>query len=116
MALVVEFLGVEHGRKTAWLAEQEISSKTMYRWRTAYLYGDLERDLVPRDTAGMDVSDGARLKQLQTQLEAERAARAAERVKHQQEVDRLHEVNEALGKAIGLLHDRDDTQEPTDDD
>jgi transposase-like protein len=119
--LVAEYLAVQHGCKEAWRAERGIGHTTMSNWRKAYFFGDLERSLVPRDTSSMSVSDGARLKQLELQLAAEKQARAAELQRHGDElrrhaaeVERLNKVNDALGKAIGLLHDREGGPEPTD--
>lgn len=111
---VAEYLLVDHGKKASWLAERGIGRYAMRDWRRAYLYGDLARGLVPRDTGGMSVSDGARMRQLEVELAAERAARAADHAQHVAEVDRLNRMNEALGKAIGLLHDRAGGPEPTD--
>lgn len=113
--LVREYLLVRHGQKGPWLAERGISADVMSSWRRAYLFGDLERGLVPRDTSLVDIHASARLQKLEEQLAAERAAREAERQRHDAEVARLQAVNDALGKAIGLLHDRADEQEPTDE-
>lgn len=77
-----------------------------------YLFGDLELELEPRDTSGMTVGDGTRMKQLELELARERAARAKEVQRLEGEVDRLNQVNDALGKAIGLLHERSAQQEP----
>ncbi|XSS49243.1 hypothetical protein ACQB6R_01585 [Propionibacteriaceae bacterium G1746] len=60
----------------------------------------------------MDSTQGAEFKRLQAQLQNERALRAREQVEHQAEVARLHQVNDALGKAIGLLHEINAKQEP----
>ena len=114
--LVAEYLILQHGTKLAWLAEKGIDSSSISRWRKEFLFGDLDRQLLPRDTSQMDVAGGARLKQLEIQLAAEKAAREAEQREHAAEVDRLNQVNDALGKAIGLLHDRSaEQQEPTDE-
>ena len=102
--MVASYLIVKHGNKSAWLAERGISKETIARWRRAYLFGDLDRGLVPRDTSGMSVTDGARLRQLELQLTAARQAREEEQARHRVEVERLQRMNEALGKAIGLLH------------
>lgn len=118
--LVAEYMSIQYGQKRAWLVDQGIGSTTMGKWRKAYFFGDLEQALVPRDTSSMSVSDGARLKQLELQLAAEKQARAAEQERHVEqqrrhaaEVERLNKVNDALGKAIGLLHDREGEQGPT---
>ncbi|MGC5627583.1 hypothetical protein ACPYO6_15105 [Georgenia sp. Z1344] len=113
---VAEYLVVEHGQKLAWLAERGIDSRTMSRWRKAFFFGDLDAELIPRDTSLMDVAGGAKFKQLEVQLAAEKAAREADRREHAAEIERLQEVNDALGKAIGLLHDRaGEQQEPKDE-
>lgn len=64
--------------------------------------GDLDRNLVPRDHGPMNGGE----------FVAYERARAKEQVAHTKEVERLkariHELettNEALGKAIGLLHE-----------
>lgn len=111
--MVASYLIVKHGNKSAWLAERNLCSETMARWRRAYLFGDLDRGLIPRDTSQMSVSDGARLRQLELQLAAERQTREEEQARHRVEVERLQRMNEALGKAIGLLHDHAAQQEPT---
>ena len=118
--LVAEYLSIQHGQKGSWRAEHGIGHTTMSKWRKAYFFGDLEQSLIPRDTSSMSVSDGARLKQLELQLAAEKRARAAESERHADEqrrhateLDRLNKVNDALGKAIGLLHDREGGPEPT---
>ena len=117
--LVAEYMMVQHGKKTAWRVERGIGSTTMSNWRRAYLFGDLEQRLVPRDTSSMSVSDGARLRQLELRLATEQEARAAEQERHAAErrlhaaeIERLNKVNDALGKAIGLLHDREGGQGP----
>lgn len=115
VALVEGYLGVPHGLKGVWLAERGISRCVMQAWRRAYLFGDLERGLVPRDTAGMDPSDSRAVRRLEAQLAAERQARAREKAAHEAEVARLEAMNAALGKAIGLLHDLSAKQEPTDE-
>ena len=113
-ALVAEYLGVQHGQKMIWLKERGIAHNTMGEWRKGYFYGDLERELIPRDTSGMTVSEGARIRQLELLLAQEKAARESDRARHETEVERLNQVTDALGKAIGLLHDHAGVQEPTD--
>ncbi|WP_235498808.1 hypothetical protein [Knoellia sp. Soil729] len=60
----------------------------------------------------MNVSDAARVRQLELALQAEHTARLAEGEQLQAELERMRQVNDALGKAIGLLHDRAVRQEP----
>jgi len=66
--------------------------------------GDLDRGLIPREGSPVTVSPGTR-----TALER---ARARERAAHEAEIARLtarirelEGTNDALGKAIGLLHE-----------
>ena len=113
--LVEEYMALRHGLKLSWLKVQAIPYSTMGKWRAAYLFGDLERGLVPRDTTGMSL-ESTRVKQLQKRLAQEQAERQAEQERHRAEITRLEQVNETLGKAIGLLHDRAAKQEPTDAD
>jgi hypothetical protein len=101
------------GQKLLWLAAQEVSYKQLRRWQLTVFEGDLDRRLVPREGGPMTVSPGKR-----TALEK---ARAAERAAHEVEVARLSErirvlegTNDALGKAIGLLHAMNE-QEPGED-
>ena len=92
-----------HGQKGPWLAERGVSRSRLRKWRAAVFEGDLDRGLIPREGSPMTVPPGTR-----TALEL---ARAREREAHQAEVERLSArirelegTNDALGKAIGLLH------------
>jgi hypothetical protein len=111
-SLVAEYLVLPYGTKLAWLAERRITHDRMRVWRLAYLYGDLDRELAPRDTSTMSVSDAARVRQLELALEAEHKARLVDSERFTAELERMQQVNDALGKAIGLLHDRAVRQEP----
>lgn len=114
-SIVEKYVTVAYGSKLKWLKDQGVSYDQLKSWRRAFYFGDLERDLVPRDTAHMTVADGARLARLERELVAERAARARERAQHEGHLARLQATNEALGKAIGLLHEWNAPQEPTDE-
>jgi hypothetical protein len=99
-----------HGRKGIWLQEQGVSYDRLRRWRSAVYDGDLDRGLIPRDSGGVSVPPKNR-----TAIERQRAR---ERAEQEAEVSRLHarvreleQANEALGKAIGLLHQMSE-QEP----
>jgi hypothetical protein len=99
-----------HGQKKSWLAEQGITYHRLKRWRAAVFDGELDRGLIPRDGSYVAFPPVKR-----TVLSK---ARAAEVKQHEEELARLnarvHELeqtNEALGKAIGLLHARSE-QEP----
>ena len=114
-SMVAEYLVMPHSQKARWRAEHGVKTYSLTRWKKAYSFGDPERSLVPRDTDGMSVSDGARVRLLELELEAERSAREQDTARLQDEIERLQGVNDALGKAIGLLHDRDGRPEPTDE-
>lgn len=113
--LVEEYATLRHGLKGPWLKLKGIDQKTISTWRKGYLYGDLHRGLIPRDTAGMSVEDGARFQELETELYFERAARRAEQLEYQRERERLEQINQTLGKAIGLLQDHAASKEPMDE-
>jgi transposase-like protein len=92
-----------HGTKQAWLARQPFSPHQFMRWRKALFEGDLDRNLIPREHGGMTRTRG--------EWTAFEKARAKEFAEHESEVEqlkkRIHELegtNDALGKAIGLLH------------
>lgn len=99
-----------YGTKGAWLAGQCVSYDRLRRWRTAVFEGDVERGLVPRQGVLMTVPQGRR-RGLEQQRAQERAAQEAEVARLQDRVRELEAVNDALGKAIGLLHQMSE-QEP----
>ena len=99
-----------YGCKGAWLAEQAVSYDRLKRWRDAVFEGDLERGLIPREGVPVTVNHSSR-KRLEQQRARERAAQEAEVARLQERVRELESVNEALGKAIGLLHQMSE-QEP----
>ena len=115
VALVEEYPMLRYGQKTVWLKAKGIAQPTITRWRRGYLYGDLEQDLIPRNTEGMSVEDGAKFQELELALARERSARLEEQAIHRAEVERLEAINQTLGKAIGLLHDHAAKREPTDE-
>ncbi len=93
-----------HGTKQAWLARQSFTERQFRRWRKSLFEGDLDRNLVPREHGGMTRTRG--------EWTAFEKARAKEIAEHQAEVEQLSArirelegTNEALGKAIGLLHE-----------
>lgn len=99
-----------HGTKTMWLAGQSFTRHQFLRWRKMALEGDLDRNLIPREHGGMTRTGG--------EWSAFEKARAKEIAEHQTEVEQLHArirmlegTNDALGKAIGLLHSMSE-QEP----
>ena len=110
--LVHEYDGLAYGRKRQWLVEQGFSRNVVARWRGAVYDGDLDRGLIPREGSHMTIPPGKR--------SAQEKARAAEQARHEAEVAeltaRVRELqgsNDALGKAIGLLHSLNE-EEPAD--
>lgn len=92
-----------YGRKAMWLAEQGVGRERLRRWRNAIYEGDLERGLVPREGTGMTTPPGKRTA-IERQRAAERAAHEEEIARLTARVNELEGMNDALGKAIGLLH------------
>jgi hypothetical protein len=108
--LVHEYHRQPYGQKASWLVGQGLTRRRMTRWREAVFGGDLDRGLIPREGGGVTTPPAKR-----TQLAKARAARAAgneaELARLQARVRELEQTNEALGKAIGLLHANSE-QEP----
>lgn len=107
-----------HGQRLAWLAGQKVSYRQFRRWRAAVFEGDLDRGLIPRHGSAMTIPPSQRTS-LEKQRARERAAHEAEIARLQARVKELEDTNDALGKAIGLLHqlseqEPDATPTPTD--
>ena len=109
-AFVLDYQLQPHGSKAAWLARQGVSAHQLKRWVQAVYGGDLDRGLVPRDASGMTLPPDQR-KSIARERAAERAAHEAEVARLNARVSELEQTNEALGKAIGLLHSMSE-QEP----
>jgi DNA-binding transcriptional MerR regulator len=107
---VAEYHRQPHGRKGTWLAAQAVTPARFRRWRETVFEGDLERGLIPREGGPVTTPPGKR-----TALERQRAREKAEHERQlarlEARVAELEEVNAALGKAIGLLHQMSE-QEP----
>lgn len=99
-----------HGRKASWLNERGVSYGRFRRWRSMVYRGDLDRGLVPRQAGLMDMPP-ERMTSLERERAAEKAAHDTEVARLNARVQELEQTNEALGKAIGLLHAMSD-QEP----
>lgn len=99
-----------YGTKLSWLADQGVSHGRLRRWTEAVHFGDVLRGMVPRDDVHVSESQGIRRLQSKA-VAAERAAHAAQLAALQARVNELEAVNDALGKAIGLLHQMSE-QEP----
>ncbi|BBY86811.1 hypothetical protein [Mycolicibacterium tokaiense] len=101
--LVVEYQLVPHGQKGPWLAALGVSNRQFRRWQSAVFDGDL--DLIPREGSPMTVPPAQR-RALAKAEDAKQARDEAELARLQARVRELEATNEALGKAIGLLHER----------
>jgi hypothetical protein len=100
---VIEYHLLPHGQKGLWRAAQGVSVRQLKRWEAAVFAGDLDRGLIPREGGGMTVPPAKRT--------AVAMAAAAKQDRDDDELARLRSrvgeleaTNEALGKAIGLLH------------
>ncbi len=100
---VHEYQVQPYGGKGAWLVGRGVSYDRFRRWRAAVFEGDLDRGLIPREGSGVTVSSAARTA-LERRRAEERAAHDAEVARLTTRVRELEQANEALGKAIGLLH------------
>lgn len=104
---VYEYDRQPHGTKATWLAGTEVSRGVLRRWRSAVYDGDIDKGLVPRDSDGVKSSNSQR-RAVASRQDAE-ARRIAELEKQVAELkssnSKLEATNDALGKAIGLLHD-----------
>jgi hypothetical protein len=103
---VYEYQRQRHGQKASWLAGQGVTSHRLRRWRAAVFDGDLDRGLIPRDGGVMS----SPTERSALAREAEIAQRDAELARLQARVHELEQTNEALGKAIGLLHARSEEE------
>jgi transposase-like protein len=103
---VYEYQRKPHGQKACWLAGQGVTSHQLRRWRAAVFDGDLDRGLIPRDGGVMS----SPTERSALAREAEIARRDAELARLQARVRELEQTNEALGKAIGLLHARNEEE------
>jgi hypothetical protein len=113
VAEIVEFVHEYHrqpwGHKGAWLADRGISHDRLRRWQSALFDGDLDRGLIPRE-GGVRTSPGKRIS-MARRRDTQIAQNEADLARLQGRVRELEAANEALGKAIGLLHEMN-AQEP----
>lgn len=99
---VYEYEVQPFGQKAFWLEERGVSYDRLRRWRSAVFEGDLDCGLIPRE-GGLVTPSGERAG-IARQRARERAAQQAEVARLTARVRELERTNEALGKAIGLLH------------
>lgn len=110
--LVYAYEQQPYGTKRCWLETQAFTAHMFRRWQAAVYGGDLERALIPRNDGGVSTEHAKRRREAKHNSghEARRAARITEL---ETRVRELEGTNEALGKAIGLLHKMNE-QEPAD--
>lgn len=108
--LVVEYQLLPYGQKGPWLAAQGVSNRQFRRWQATVFDGDLDRGLIPREGGVMTVPPAKR-RALAKADAAEQERDEAELARLRARVRDLEATNEALGKAIGLLHEMN-AQEP----
>lgn len=105
---IVEFVAEYHrqpwGQKGVWLAARGVSGDRLRRWQSALFDGDLDRGLIPRE-GEVRTPQGKRIS-MAKQRDSRIAHSEAEVERLQARVRELEAANDALGKAIGLLHDR----------
>lgn len=117
---IAEYDTIPFGKKLLWVEEQSFTKWQLYRWMQASLSGDLDRGLVPRENGTMSIPSRRKtrsqpmtpnrdkdLAALLAAKEKELAAKDVEINRQADQIHRLEEATDALGKAIGLLHDRD---------
>ncbi len=107
--LVHEYHLQPHGQKASWLASQGLTYHRLRRWREAIFEGDLDRGLIPREGGGVTTPPVKRT--VLAKVRAVEVARHEAELAHlRARVRELEETNEALGKAIGLLHARSEEE------
>lgn len=108
---VHEYQNLPHGTKTRWLKEQPFSRHQLWRWQDAVFGGDLDRGMIPRESSGMTPDAKSRREISHQQRSIPKEQHDAELAALQARIHELEGTNEALGKAIGLLHKLNE-QEP----
>ncbi len=108
--LVVDYQLLPRGQKGPWLAARGVSNRQFRRWQATVFDGDLDRGLIPREAGAMTVPPA--LRRALAKADADKQDRdEAELARLRARVGELEATNEALGKAIGLLHEMN-AQEP----
>lgn len=102
---VYEYERQPWGTKQSWLQAQGIGRDRFRRWRSAVFDGDLDHGLVPREGSPMTSPNTRR------RIAKQQGRDDAENEQLKARVRELEQTNEALGKAIGLLHQLSE-QEP----
>lgn len=127
-SFLVQYDQIPFGQKGKWVDAQPFTRKQLYTWIRALVTGDLDRGLVPRNNDPMTYAarrkkmteelTSDREKALMKELAAKEAALAAkekELASQGEEIRRLEETANSLGKAIGLLHARNVSEPDADE-
>jgi hypothetical protein len=101
--LVIDYQLLPYGQKGSWLAARGVSDRQFRRWQATVFGGDLDRGLIPREGGGMTVPPAKRAALARADA-AKQDRDEAELAYLRARVGELEATNEALGKAIGLLH------------
>lgn len=101
--LVIDYHLLPYGQKGSWLAARGVSERRFRRWQATVFGGDLDRGLIPREGGDMTVPPAKR-RALAKADAANQDRDEAELARLRARVGELEAANEALGKAIGLLH------------
>lgn len=104
-ALVIDYQLLPWGQKGPWLAAQGVSNRQFRRWQAAVFSGDLDRGLIPREGGDMAIPPQAKRTALAKADALKQDRDEAELARLRARVGELEATNEALGKAIGLLHE-----------
>lgn len=104
-SIVFEYERLRYGTKGAWVENQSFSMHQLRRWRDAVYDGDLDRGLVPREGVPMTSPNQRR------RIAKDDVHEEADNEQLRARIRELEATNEALGKAIGLLHQLSE-QEP----
>ena len=110
--LVHEYHRQPYGQKGPWLVGRGLSYHRLSRWGEAVYEGDLDWGLIPRQGGAVRTPPAKRTALAKTRA-AEAARHEAELAALQARVRELEQTNEALGKAIGLLHARSEEEPET---
>jgi hypothetical protein len=103
-ALVIDYQLLPWGQKGPWLAAQGVSNRQFRRWQAIVFGGDLDRGLIPREGGDMAIPPQAKRTALAKADALKQDRDDAELARLRARVGELEATNEALGKAIGLLH------------
>lgn len=110
---VYEYERQPHGTKSAWITQQTFTINQLRRWQAAVFNGgDLERGQISRQSMSMPTPRELRRRTAKTDAQAKQEA---ELESLRARVSELENVNEALGKAIGLLHQLNEQEPDTDE-